>query len=358
MLTDLPFWYTDTMYLNELEKKMPNTGIFPQIFVIKNSKIFSKIDASMGIIRFLNILKLREEMSKFDIIHVQFTFPLGNAFAILSSLKLLKKPIIIHTHGYDVFTVPNVNYGLRRNNTGRFLAHHAWNKANRIIAACKQAKIEIEKDRINGDKIDVLYNGINELLFSKTEIKDELLSLRQDNDMIFLSVASMTPVKNHVGLLKSFAKIVEKYGSKYKIKLLLIGGKMNSHQPVIENPNIIYLDKKNHADLKYYYSVSDVFVLPSLSEAHPWSVLEAMSCELPIIASNVGGIPETLGDSRFLVNPFDLEDIFKKFESIIEMNKKEREKIGRTNREIVLDRYTINKHIDSLKKIYESVLRE
>jgi glycosyltransferase involved in cell wall biosynthesis len=167
----------------------------------------------------------------------------------------------------------------------------------------------------------------------------------------------MTPVKNHVGLLRSFSKIIETYGSKYRIKLLLIGGLMNSHLPMDKNPNVIYLDKKNHADLKYFYSISDAFVLPSLSEAHPWSVLEAMSCELPVIASNVGGIPETLGDSQFLINPLDSEDILKKLQFIIEMNKKEREKIGRTNREIVLTRYTINKHIDSLKKIYENVLR-
>jgi glycosyltransferase involved in cell wall biosynthesis len=358
IITDLPFLCTDTMYLDELEKRLPMIGINPKVFLVNSSKIFEKIDTKTGIIKLLTLPKLLKILSNFDIIHIQFTFPLGLGLTFLSSLRLLNKPIIIHTHGYDVFTVPSVNYGLRRNEIGRYLAHLAWKKANRIIAVCEQAKNEIEKDGIRANKIDLLYNGIDESLFHKTEIKEELLSLRQDSDIIFLSVASMTPVKNHVGLLRTFSKIIEKYGSKYRIKLVLIGGKTNSYQPMVEHPNVVYLDKKNHSDLKYYYSISDAFVLPSLSEAHPWSVLEAMSCELPVIASNVGGIPETLVDSRFLMNPLDIEDIFKKFEFILAMDKMEREKIGRTNRETVLERYTINRHVDSLKKIYESVLTE
>ena len=126
IITDQSFWYEDTMYLNELEKRMPGEGITTKIFVVKGSKFFEKID-SMGIIKFLNITKLLGKLSYFDIIHVQFSY-LGFYFAFLSSLRLLNKPILIHTHGYDVFNVPRVNYGLRRNSLGKFLTNYTWKR--------------------------------------------------------------------------------------------------------------------------------------------------------------------------------------------------------------------------------------
>ena len=355
IITDQPFWYEDTMYLNELEKRMPGEGITTKIFVVKGSKFFEKID-SMGIIKFLNITKLLGKLSNFDIIHVQFSY-LGFYFAFLASLRLLNKPILIHTHGYDVFTVPNVNYGLRRNSLGKFLTNYTWKRTNRIIAVCKKAKLEIEKSGINSEKINLLYNGIDENLFSKTKaaLSNELLTLRENNDFLFLSVASLVPVKNHVRMLKAFERLAEKYQNKLKIKLILVGENKSQYLPNLENPNVIYLGKKNHSQLNQYYNVADAFVLVSLSEAHPWSMLEAMSCELPVIGANVGGIPETIDESRLLMNPWDENDIFKKFESILTMSLGERKKIGVENRQKILDNFTIGKHVNSLKEIYNSL---
>jgi glycosyltransferase involved in cell wall biosynthesis len=362
IITDLPGLYEDTMYLNELEKKLPKIGIICKVFVIRGSKIFEKIDTTTGFFRFLNISKLLKNLSDFDIIHVQFTFPLGFGCTLLASLRLLNKPIIIHTHGYDVFTVPSVNYGLRRNQLGKKFTNYTWRRANKIITVCEKAKFEIEKTGINDDKINVLYNGIDENLFRKNRIDSnyskELSMLRENSDILFLSVASIVPVKNHVRILKTFEKLVDRYHSKYKIKLALIGEHNNDSLLNDAHSNVVYLGKKKHSELSNFYNIADVFILPSLSEAHPWSMLEAMSCELPIIASNVGGIPETIDDSRFLVNPLDEQDILKKFEQITEMNSSEREKIGFENRKKILNNFTIMKHIHELKNIYNNLLSQ
>lgn len=358
LITDIPFWAEDTNYLNELEKKMPKIGIGCKIFVINGSKIFERIDTTTGFFRFLNISKLLNKLSEFDIIHVQFTFPLGFGFTLLSSLRLLKKPIIIHTHGYDVFTVPSINYGLRRNYLGKILTNFAWRKASRIITVCKKAKIEIEKTGINNNKINVLYNGIDENLFSnrKTSNSKELSTLRENSDILLLSVASIVPVKNHIRMLKVFEKLVEKFHSKYKIKLALIGERHNDPRLNDSHTNVIYLGKKKHSELNSFYSIADAFILPSLSEAHPWSMLEAMSCELPIIASNISGISETMEDTQLLVNPMNEQDILKKLELITEMNQAERKKIGRENRDKILKKFTLDIHLKHLQKIYEEVL--
>ena len=54
--------------------------------------------------------------------------------------------------------------------------------------------------------------------------------------------------------------------------------------------DIVYHGKVLHRDIHMIYNIANTFLLGSISEAHPWSLLEAMSCELPMLASNVGGL--------------------------------------------------------------------
>jgi len=357
ILTHLPFWYTDTMYLKEVEKRLNMIGITTKVFVIeglKTSTLFNRI----GLTSFLKISKILKKLSEYDIIHIQFTMPLGFNFLLLSSLSRFKKPIIIHTHGHDVFAITNINYGLRSKIIGRVLAKYSWNRAKKIIAVCKSAKLVIEKNGINSEKIEVVYNGIDENCFIKIEdeIPAELSTIKKDSDFIFLSVTSSIEVKNHLRMINAFNAIVEKFHMKKKIQLVLIGPSNQNVLQKTKSSNIHYLGKKSHEQLNKYYSNVDAFILPSLSEAHPWSLLEAMSCELPVIASNVGGIPETLEDPIFLCDPLDQNDIQKKIEQIIEMTETERKKIGVANRQRVLNRFTLDKHVSKLKRLYDEVI--
>jgi len=357
IFTDLPFWYDETMYLNEIEKKLNKLGITAKIFVMGNPKtsgFFEKI----GFTQFIKILKMLKKISEYDIIHIQFTMPLGFVFSLFSSLRILKKPMIIHTHGFDVYKVPKINYGFQSKFFGRFLTKFSWNRANKIIAVCTSAKSEIKKNGIIDNKINVIYNGIDENRFIniRDEIPTELSSIKKDSDFIFLSVASSVPVKNHIVMINAFQAIVKKYHMKKKIKLVLIGPYNQNTSQDAKSPHIHYLGRKSHAQLSKFYSYADAFVLPSLSEAHPWSLLEAMSCELPVIASNVGGIPETLEDTTFLCDPLDQNDILQKFEQIVEMSEAERKKIGVKNRERVLNRFTLDRHVTQLKRLYDEVI--
>ena len=134
---------------------------------------------------------------------------------------------------------------------------------------------------------------------------------------------------------------------------MLLGAYHSYHTNLLDSNSVIYLGEKEHAVLPLYYNSADAFILPSISEAHPWSMLEAMSCGLVALGSNVGGIPETLQDSRFLVDPFDTEDMMKKMSQVVEMSRDERNNIGASNRNKILKSFTIADHVDKLKKIYQ-----
>ena len=359
IITDLAFWYSDTMYLKELETRLQQEGITANVFTISMNPSYEKFDAPVGFIRIFKVFKLLKKLSDYDLIHVQFSFPLGYAFTLFRSLGLIKKFIVIHTHGADVLSVPEINYGTRRKILGKLFINFTWKKADMLITVCNKTKTEIENSHIIPKKIKLLYNGIDENLFcKKNEFDHDLINIKNNSDFIFISVAAFRPVINHKRMINSFKKLVEKYKSKYKIKLILIGENPDLKFKSTEHPDIIYLGKKNHSELPKFYALADAFILASLSEAHPWSLLEAMSCEIPVIASNVGGIPEILDNKKFRFNPLDEQDILKKFELIVEMSLEERKKIGILNRKKVLENFTIDKHIKELKKIYTKTCEE
>lgn len=358
ILSDNPSLYEDTMYLKELERRLTDKGFHSKVFLVNSRGAFSKIDSPTGLLRMLNSSMLVNKLCKYDILDVQFTFPIGFPLAVLSSMKLLRKPIVIHTHGYDVFTVPNLGYGVRRTSMGRFMTNFAWRHSRNIISVCKKSKSELLKAGVDSDKIDVVYNGVDESLFSPVEpiLDDRLLRIRNESDIIFLSVASIIPIKNQQRLIEVFRRVIKQYDSKVKVKLLLIGNQPE-HSPVRikANGDIIYLGKKPHLELPVFYNMADAFILPSITEAHPWSLLEAMSCQLPVLASNVGGIPETI-DNQFLLDPLSEKDISNKCEKIIEMSKKERKSIGFSNREVILRSFTLQKHITTLSGIFQRII--
>jgi teichuronic acid biosynthesis glycosyltransferase TuaC len=358
VVTDIPFLYEKTMYLDELEKRLVERYIDCKVFVIRGSRIFEKVDAKTGIFRMINTARLLQQLCLYDLVCAQFTFPVGYILGVLTAIRLLRKPLLVHTHGNDVLTVPEINYGIRRGYIGRFLTNESWKRAARIIAVCERTKREIIESGVDHNKVNVLYNGVDETLFRKqTAIDPELQRLRKDADFIFLSIASIVSVKNHGRLVQAFNALIKKYGSQKRIKLILVGDRPGYTNVRIENnDNIIYLGKKPHFSLPRYYSIADTFLLPSLSEAHPWSVLEAMSCQLPVIASKVGGIPETLGEYRFLTDPFSINNIMEKMKEMLEIDLAERETIGKKNRAIVLEKFTLDLHVEEYARTIKEIL--
>jgi glycosyltransferase involved in cell wall biosynthesis len=71
-------------------------------------------------------------------------------------------------------------------------------------------------------------------------------------------------------------------------------------------------------DLPFLYNGADVFVFPSLYEGFGIPPLEAMRCEVPVVASNATSIPEVVGAGALLFDPYNVEDIADKLEQILD----------------------------------------
>lgn len=188
-----------------------------------------------------------------------------------------------------------------------------------------------------------VYNGI--LLDKFNE------SVKKKFDLI--CVARFSLQKNHILLLKAFETIKSRHPS---LSLLLVGeGElMESAEEYVQTSklkNVIFYGQTN--DVKSLMAESRVFVLSSLYEGNPISVLEAMNCGLPIVAPNVGGIPDIVKNMKngvlFAVN--DLNGLVNSLELVIQNNDL-RESLSKNNLNDI-QKYSIencsNEYLDFFK---------
>jgi len=130
--------------------------------------------------------------------------------------------------------------------------------------------------------------------------------------ILFLGV--LTKRKNVEGLIRAYHILLNE--SKMEHKLVLLGEKGYHHQKIFDTVDelniadrVVFVERRPHNELPFFYSGADVFVFPSFSEGFGLPPLEAMACGTPVVASNVTSVPEVVGDAALLVDPYRTEDI-------------------------------------------------
>lgn len=111
-----------------------------------------------------------------------------------------------------------------------------------------------------------------------------------------------------------------------------------------------------HNDLPAYYALMDVFVHPSLRDGMPNAVLEAMACGKTVIATPVGGALEVIEDgvNGFFVNVNDEQGLAEKIAEALSQPDK-REHLGRSARETVLRRFTLENELNANLEVYKTL---
>jgi len=191
--------------------------------------------------------------------------------------------------------------------------------ANKIIAISANTKKDlIDLYKIPAEKIKVILLAAEKTfcLQNKELSKERVNKKFGIKSSFILYVGQIRVQKNIPRLLDAFKKIKEKGLSH---KLVLVGrnnkGSEFYNLPLeIEkrglNSEVFHISNCNETkDLASFYSAADLFVYPSLYEGFGLSVLEAMACGAPVIASSVSSVPEVAGDAGILVNPYNVDEI-------------------------------------------------
>jgi glycosyltransferase involved in cell wall biosynthesis len=175
-----------------------------------------------------------------------------------------------------------------------------------------------EKNRIGeffgmkgNDKLDGIYNGVSEH-FKPVTNKQELKRVKDTYglpDKYFFFLGNTDPKKNTKGTLKAFSDFLKQTGSDHKL-VMLDYDKVELHKLLVEinDPNLIHKIVLTgyviNTDLPAIYAQCDIFLYPSLRESFGIPMLEAMSCNVPVITSNTSSMPEVSGDAAHIIDPF------------------------------------------------------
>lgn len=248
------------------------------------------------------------DKEKIEIIHC--TQPFSLLLAFLGRLRSRRKPPIV-TAIHSTYTY-NLKEKLQKFLIYKYLL--TWCTSD-IIFVC-------QNQRNNWTKIfpplahisHVVYNGVDEKYFSPKDWITAGLELKKElkipNDSQIVScIASFRTIKGHSFLIEAFATL------KHTPYLILAGDGQNRHdiEKQIYRHNLESRIKLlgNVEDVRPLLAMSDLTILPSLAETFSMAMLESMSMEVPLLATNVGGSGEAVLPNKtgFLVTPGSVEDL-------------------------------------------------
>ncbi len=273
--------------------------------------------------------------------------------------KMAGIPILVHTpHGHVLWGY----FGPLKTKIFIFLEKLTSRITDKIVALTNREKEDYLMFKIaNEDRFTVIFSGIklkkfNESLLGEKKSFKKELGIPETSSIVG-TVARLVPVKGPESLIKA-AKYIT---SKYPDTLFIFTGDGYLRQD-LENKafkmgikeNIIFLGWRD--DAAKIISAYDVFVLPSLNEGMGRVLVEAMALGKPIVASNIGGIPDLVihGKNGFLVPPKNPRELAKYIEILLEDEKK-REKMGLKGKEMSLH-FSAKNMVEKIEELYAELL--
>jgi glycosyltransferase involved in cell wall biosynthesis len=212
-------------------------------------------------------------------------------------------------------------------------------------------------ERLPNEKVFVIPNGIDTHRFrpsaaNRLAVRREL-GIDQEAPVVGI-VAALRPEKDHVLFLRTAKRLL---ASKPNCKFLVIGDgqeQSNIEQTIEElklSENVLMLGSRS--DTQRYLAAVDVFALTSKNEAKPVSILEALACEVPVVAPNVGSVKESVveGVTGYLVDSRDPQDFATSIEKLLS-DENLRKQLGRQGRQHVCEVSSLT----SMVLGYESLL--
>ena len=228
-------------------------------------------------------------------------------------------------------------------------------RSDMIITGSNYSKSEILKQtNFTKEQVRVIYHGIDHNLFrvyQEPKVEFELPK------KYILSVGSIEPRKNLIGLLKAYSLLNKQIKREYKLVLVGFKGWENSEiMEIIEQnkESIFYLGFISDEELSKVYNLASLFVFSSFYEGFGLPLLEAMACGTPVVSSNASSLPEVGGDAVLYCNPHDNEDIKSKIEMLILDKELQKELILKGLKQV--KKFSWEKSAKEHQKLFEEVL--
>ncbi len=197
-------------------------------------------------------------------------------------------------------------------------------------------------------KSHLVYNGFRD--FSRVPADDSIFEILNLNSPYLLTIGTLNARKNLEGSIKAYKRVAEKRD----IDLVIVGAMPKHDLPVPVNDRRIHVTGFiSDAHLAALYRNAELFLFPSFYEGFGFPILEAMSCGLPVVTSDVSSMPEVSGyPSELLCDPSDVNSIFNLIESILLETSRAK---FREHAKLVTARFSWNKMVEETIGVYEAL---
>ncbi|OGX19210.1 MAG: hypothetical protein A2Y04_00120 [Omnitrophica WOR_2 bacterium GWC2_45_7] len=280
---------------------------------------------------------------------------------------------ILHTHNYksDIIGALAVQCG----RVPLVTTAHGYTEMNRKVSAYEKLdrwvvrhffkKVAVVTDKIlsdfPSDKRVVIANGLDIKQFQKNASQRKAVRERygiQNDEMVIATVGRLSVEKNQAMLVEAASRLTKKFPN---VRFLIVGA-----GPEEQQLRRLITEKKLERqviltgfikDMPSVYSAIDIFVLTSLTEGIPLTILEAMAANVPVVATRVGGIPDLIEDEKtgLLVESRNVAELCAQLETLISDASK-RNELAESASRYVRSHFSQEKMVEGYRKVYEEIV--
>jgi L-malate glycosyltransferase len=286
-----------------------------------------------------------------DLLHVHYAIP-HSVSALLARMMAAprKLPFITTLHGTDITLVGNDRSYLP-------ITRFSIEQSDGVTAISHYLRDRTVKEFEIKRAIEVIPNFVNCDLYKRSEDRSYRAKWAPNGEPVLMHLSNFRPVKRITDAIEIFARVREKMPA--KLVMMGDGPDRGAAEYMVRRRrlqrDVFFVGKQDRVQEKL--GQADLFLLPSDLESFGLAALEAMACELPVIATNVGGLPEvvTNGVDGYLVAPREVESAATRAIEILSRPDRGRG-MGQQARINARRRYCSNDVIPQYEAYYEKVL--
>lgn len=345
-------------YINTLvfESNLINRDINKSLLKINFSKSIADIDklSSCKVFIFIalqvrliyRIVRYRPDFVYFTIVPKRNSFFRDVFFVCI--IKCFRVKIIYHLHQKGIGNFINNRKWLKR------IYKFVFSNSSIIFLSNNLLKFDSGYLSFDNSRAFIVENAVRNTFVPDFQNKNDMINLLylshiQESKGIFILLEALSKISKSLNILLHIVgeanpckimKRVENAITKYKLETRIV------------------LHGQLSGERKYkILSKSDILIHPTLNDAFPLDILEAMQFQLPVISTFEGAIPEIVDDGKtgFLVEKGDVKDLSRKIELLIK-DKELRKQMGQNGRKKFLERYTLDMFEKNMKKVFDEIM--
>ncbi len=291
------------------------------------------------------------ELQRLDLLHCHYAIPHSvSAFLAKSMLSPRRLPVITTLHGTDITLVgadrsylPITKFSIDQSDGVTAVSHYL-----------RQATYDSFAVR---SEIEVIYNFVNCNIYRYVSRPELRARYAANEEKILIHLSNFRAVKRPGDVVEIFLRVQKRHPA----VLLMVGdGPERSNAEYLVHHyglqrKVRFLGKRDN--IEELIGISDLLLLPSDTESFGLVALEAMACQVPVVVSKVGGLPEVICDGKegFLVERHDIEGMADKAMEILE-NESLRRTMGNNGRATAKARFCSDEIVQQYERFYERIL--